>query len=62
MAIFLLLSCDLFFNGHFLFLPSPPVSMVKPLFAVFMFIRVCCTVYMSMGKPAIAAVAPAAQL
>lgn len=37
MAIFLLLSCDLFFNGHFLFLPSPPVSMVKPLYAVFMF-------------------------
>lgn len=48
MAIFLLLSCDLFFNGHFLFLPSPPVSMVKPLYAVFMFMKVCCTVYMSM--------------
>lgn len=61
MAIFLLLSCDLFFNGHFLFLPSPPVSMVKPLYAVFMFMKVCCTVYMSYGNllPFWDAVAPA---
>lgn len=45
---FLFLSCDLFFNGHFLFLPSPPVSMVKPLYAVFMFMKVCCIVFMSL--------------
>lgn len=44
---FLFLSCDLFFNGHFLFLPSPPVSMVKPLYAVFMYMKVCCIVYLS---------------
>lgn len=40
----------LFFNGHFLFLPSPPVSMVKPLYTVFMLMKVCCTVFMFYGN------------